>query len=98
MKWNHNGIKYHRGCYIVLIAQFDGKGNWWEVGAMCTQQSMRAGFKRLGEYLGSKTCEVKRLYDDEDNPNEKSVSFWFGYDGKLYVSDDSVHKFVPYRG
>lgn len=97
MKWNNNGIKYLRGCHLVLVAQFDGNGNWWAVGECCTQQAMKAEFKKLGEFLGAEHCEVKRLYNDDDVPVEKPIFFRFGYDGTLFVGDDKTQKYYPYK-
>ena len=102
MKWNHNGIKYRRGCYEVLIAQFDGKGSWFVNRAMQTQQSMKANFKRLGEFLGASSVEVKKLYDDDDNITETNVIiadrhydgryrfYWADHDGNWNLITEDV--------
>lgn len=89
MKWNNNGITYRRGCYEVLIAQYDGKGAWYCNAAMMTQQSMKACFKALGEYLGANTVEVKYLYDDNDAPTEATTTdFMKKYDGTYMFKPD----------
>lgn len=59
MRWNTSGIKFRRGCYEPLIARFDGKGTWYSPRAMMTQQAMRSSFRKLGEHLEAKQCEVK---------------------------------------
>lgn len=99
MKWINNGIKYQRGCHECLIAQYDGKGCWWSLGAIATQQTMKSEFKRLGEYLGAARCEVKKLYDDDDNEVEQNVVvFNFFFCGKLYVVDETTQRYIPYQG
>ena len=60
---------------------------------------MKSEFKRLGEYLKASLCEVKMLYDEDDNETEKNVgSFFFDYDGQLFVADDETEKYVQYQG
>lgn len=73
MKWNNNGIKYERGNYECLIAQYNKTGAWVCVRAMATQQTQKHDFKALGEVISAEECEVKRLYDDNDNPTETNV-------------------------
>lgn len=91
MKWNHNGIIYCRGCYEVLIAQFDGKGPWYCNIPMMTQQSMRTCFKALGEYLGAESVEVKHLWSEDDTPSEtKTRDFMRRYDGTYIFKDCPV--------
>ena len=88
MKWNNNGIKYPRGCYECLIAQYDGKGPWFCNIPMMTQQSMKCCFKALGEHLGAEHVEVKPLYDESDNPTEKETrDFMRKYDGSYIFRD-----------
>lgn len=90
MKWNHNGITYRRGCYECLIAQYDGEGPWYAGEAIQTQQSMKSGFKRLGEYLGAKSVEVKPLYDKNDNPTETKIcAFMSLYNGGYRFREDT---------
>lgn len=90
MKWNHNGIAYRRGYYECLIAQYDGKGPWYYSSGIQTQQSMKSGFKRLGEHLGAQSVEVKPLYDEDDNPTEKTVcAFMRMYDGSYRFYEDA---------
>lgn len=73
MKWNNNDVKYERGNYECLIAQYNKTGAWVCVRAMATQQTQKHNFKELGEFLSAKECEVKRAYDDNDNPTETNV-------------------------
>lgn len=74
MRWNTSGIKFRRGCYEPLIARFDGKGTWYSPRAMMIQQAMRSSFRKLGEHLEAKQCEVKPLYDDDDNLTETDIT------------------------
>ena len=67
MKWNHNGVTYRRGCYEGLIARYDGKGAWFCNRGLMTQQTMKACFKRLGEYLGASSVEVKPMWNEDDD-------------------------------
>lgn len=83
MKWNNNGIKYQRGCYECLIAKFDDVDVWFTPRAMQTQQTMKANFKRLGELLETKVCEVMPMYGDNDEwTQENIVVFDFMYSGE----------------
>lgn len=85
MKWNNNGITYRRGCYEVLIAQYDGKGCWYCNIPMMTQQSMKLRFKQLGEHLGAKSVEIKPLYDENEEPTESiTTDFEVKYDGTYF--------------
>lgn len=82
MRWNNNGVSYRRGCYEVLIAQFDGVGHWYCNIPMMTQQSMKRCFKDLGEHLGAKSVEVKYLYDENENATvTETMDFMKLYDG-----------------
>lgn len=91
MKWNNNGIKYYRGCYEVLIAQYDGKGPWYCNIPMMTQQSMKNCFKALGEHLNADRVEVKLLYDEFGNPTENETrDFMRKYDGSYIFRDSQV--------
>lgn len=91
MKWNHNGITYRRGCYECLIAQYDGKGPWYYSMGIQTQQSMKTGFRQLGDHLGAQSVEVKPLYDEEDNLTEKRIcSFTKMYNGAYHFCDYSL--------
>lgn len=91
MKWNNNGIKYRRGCYEVLIAQYDGQGPWYCNIPMMTQQSMKMCFKELGYYLNAKSIEVKNLWDDNDNNTETETrDFMKKYDGTYIFRDCKV--------
>lgn len=73
MKWNHNGITYRRGCYETLIAQYDGKGVWFINRGLMTQQTMKSCFKRLGEFLGASSVEVKPMWNEDDSATETNV-------------------------
>ena len=73
MKWNNNGIKFERGNYECLIAQYNKSGYWVCVRAMATQQTQKHNFKELGEVLSAKEIEVKKLYDDNDELTETNV-------------------------
>lgn len=98
MKWKTNGIQFRRGCHECLIAQFNGCGCWWGLGAMATQQTMKSEFKRLGDYLGATLCEVKELYDENDNETEQDVIYYrFNYLGQLLAADDETQKYIPYH-
>lgn len=98
MKWNTNGITFRRGCYECLIAQFDGSGPWWSLGAIATQQTMKSEFRRLGNHLGAASCEVKALYDDSDNETEQNVlCFRFDSYDNLFVAEEETQKYVPYK-
>lgn len=94
MRWINNGIKYLRGDYECLIAQFNGIGCWFTLRASATQQTQKSEFKRLANYLDDEItiCEVKKMYDDNDNLVEHDIIvFDFYYDG-------SCHFFVPING
>ena len=68
MKWINNGVKYERGNHEFLIAKYDETDVWFTVRAnIATQQTQKALFKRLGEYIGASKCEVLPMYDDNDN-------------------------------
>lgn len=91
MKWNNNGIVYKRGCYEVLITQFDNSGPWYCNIPQMTQQTMKSCFWSLGEYLGAKSVEVKKLYDEYDNPTvNKTRDFSRRYDGSYIFRDCAV--------
>lgn len=99
MKWKTNGVEFRRGCHECLIAQFDGTGPWWELGAIGTQQTMKSEFKRLGEYFGANQCEVKPEYDDNDDQTESDiVSFLFNYHNGLFIYDEITQKYFRYQG
>lgn len=76
MKWITNGIEFRRGCDESLIARYDGAGCWWELGALTTQQTMKAEFRRLGKYLGASRCEVKKRYDEDYNQMEFDIVYF----------------------
>lgn len=73
MKWIKNGIEFKRGDYFCLIAKYDTRPEWFAVRAMATQQTQKANFKELGEYLNAGTVEVKEAYGDDEKPVEKNV-------------------------
>lgn len=73
MKWNNNGVKYERGNYECLIAQYNKTGAWVCVRAMATQQTQKHNFKQLGEVISAKEIEVKRAYDDNDELTETNI-------------------------
>lgn len=73
MKWIKNGIEFKRGDYFCLIAKYDTRPEWFAVRAAATQQTQKADFKRLGEYLGASVVEVKEAYDDDEKPVENGV-------------------------
>ncbi len=68
------GCHKSRGKYIVT-------GEWYTLAAIATQQTMRSEIKRLGEFFGLKTCEVKCLYDENDRETEAVVECLFKHDG-----------------
>ena len=76
MKWNNNGIKYERGNYECLIAQYNKTGHWVCVRAMATQQTQKHNFKALGEVISAKEIEVKKLYNDNDELTETNVIYF----------------------
>ena len=91
MKWKHNGIMYRRGCYEILIAQYDGQGPWYANDPQMTQQSMRSCFKMLGEHLNAQSVEVKPLYDEDDNPTETKICvFMRYYSGEYRFREEAV--------
>ena len=94
MKWITNGIEFRRGCHECLIARYDGAGCWWALGAIATQQTMKAEFKRLGEYLGASRCEVKKLYDEDDDQTEWDVASFRFTNGGLRVEDEKTQRYV----
>ena len=82
MIWNDNGISYQWGFRDVLIARFDSVGRWYCNIPIMTQQSMKACFKELGEFLGAQSVEVKYLYDENDNATvSETIDFMKLYDG-----------------
>lgn len=90
MKWNNNGITFRRGCHDILIAQYDGKGDWFCNVPMMAQQTAKSCFRELGKYLGAKTVEVKYLFDENDNATvPETTDFLRFYDGS--------YKFIPRR-
>ena len=111
MKWIvQDGIKFERGNYECLIAQYDKKGFWVCLRAMATQQTQKHTFKDLGVALSAKEIEVKRFYDDNDNPTELSVicvSNMKAYGGgfKFHIENEEerlvpinqseLHKYLP---
>ena len=96
MKWNTNGIKFLRGDYEALIAHFDGLGPWFSLRGMATQQTQKSAFKRLGEVVGAKQCEVKLEYDDDGNEVEGDVVvFMQSYNGDWCFYREEPHGLVP---
>ena len=74
MKWIHNGIQYKRGCHEFLIAKYDDVDVWFVTRAnIATQQTQRAMFKELGEYMGAEKCEVLPMYDDKDEWTKENI-------------------------
>lgn len=73
MKWNNNDVKYERGNYECLIAQYNKSGAWVCVRAMATQQTQKHSFKALGEVISAKEIEVKKLYGDNDELTETNI-------------------------
>lgn len=73
MKWNNNDVRYERGNYECLIAQYNKTGAWVCVRAMATQQTQKHSFKELGDVISAKEIEVKRAYDDNDKLTETNV-------------------------
>lgn len=84
MKWIHNGVKYERGNHEFLIAKFDDTDVWFTVRAnICTQQTQKSLFKKLGEYFEASKCEVLPMYDENDNwIRENIVVFQFVSSGE----------------
>lgn len=83
MKWNNNGITYNRGNYECLIARYDDSDIWFTPRAMQTQQCAKSNFKRLGELLEAKNCEVQPMYNDSDEwTHDKIVVFDLRYSGE----------------
>ncbi len=110
MKWNNNDVKYERGNYECLIAQFDKTGSWVCLRAMATQQTQKHTFKDLGEALSAKEVEVKRFYDDNDEPTETNVIAVmnmkaYGGGFKFYkenedesltpINQSEIHRYLP---
>ena len=73
MKWIKNGIEFKRGDYFCLIAKYDTRPEWFAVRASATQQTQKANFKALGEYLNAGAVEIKEACDDDERPVENGV-------------------------
>ena len=101
MKWIvQDGIKFERGNKEVLIARFNEDGAWFTLRAQATQQTQKSEFKRLGETLGAKSCEVKKYYDDNDIETETEVIVFMSmYDGswRFYVETPQRLEPVDYE-
>lgn len=109
MKWNNNGIKYERGNYECLIARYNDTGYWVCVRADATQQTQKSNFKDLGEFLSASKCEVKHLYDVDDELTETNIilidnlkaygggfAFW-KTNGirREKINPNELHKYLP---
>lgn len=88
MKWNTNGIKFARGNYESLIAQYNGSGAWFVMRGLATQQTQKSAFKRFGEFLGAQSCEVKPYYDENDHETESDVAVF------MALSDGSYRFYI----
>ena len=111
MKWNNNDVKYERGNYECLIAQYNKTGFWVCVRANVTQQTQKHNFKTLGELLSAKECEVKRAFNDIDELTETNIilidnmaaygggfQFWTcneEMDKVKKINQSELHKYLP---
>lgn len=86
MKWINNidNIKFTRGDHRPIIAKFDNMDKWFNLRAMATEQSQKSNIKALGDHLGANQCEVKYLYDGDDNVTESEENIVFF----SFINDD----------
>lgn len=84
MKWNNNDVKYERGNYEYLIAQYNKSGFWVCLRSNATQQSQKNYFRDLGKVLNAKEIEVKKLYDDNDVQTETDVILFDSWNGNFH--------------
>lgn len=97
MKWIHNGVKYERGNHEFLIAKYDDAEVWFTVRAdIITQQSQKALFKKLGEYMGANKVEILPMYNDTGEwTKEHIVVFDFRSSGECmfwWLREDGAMK------
>lgn len=84
MKWNTNNVSFRRGNYECCIFKFDNSKVWFNVGAICTTQSVRFTARDIGKHYNAKNVTLKYLFDEDGKATEcrEDVVDVDGYNGK----------------
>lgn len=71
IKWTKNDVVSRRGNFRPVIAKFDNSRYWLTSSAVCSVFDAIEQFRAIGKVFGSKSVEIKYLFDAGDRLTEK---------------------------